>query len=268
MCPTWPTAGSSCWTRAGRQRWWGGGGSAQGEFDFSQVTQNDASAGIAVAPDGGLIAVGEGGNHRVQLFDANGNHLRFIGRLGRGDGQFVNPCCVTVDADHRIWVVDPGRADVQVFDEAGRFLRKFASEGGGDGQLSRPGGALVREDADEVLVADFGNRRVAVFDKNGNWLRNYGSRPEEGLYLDEVNAVFMGPDDRVLVLDTTNRVFVLDASGHPLGVVSLAEAGFGPVDTSGIAVSPTGRLYLVDLPRHRILEAQLEPSLWPAATRP
>ena len=55
--------------------------------------------------------------------------ILFIGRTGRGDGQFVNPCCVTVDADHHIWVVDPGRADVQVFQEHGEFLFRFASEG-------------------------------------------------------------------------------------------------------------------------------------------
>ena len=122
---------------------------------------------------------------------------------------------------------------------------------------------VVREDADEVLIPDFGNRRVAVFDKDGNWLRNYGSQPEKGFYLDEVNAVFVGPDARMLVLDTTNRDLHPGCHrGSDWASCRLSEAGFGPIDTSGIAVSPTGRLYL-STPPHRIVEAQLEPPLWP-----
>src|SRR4029079_14127679 len=90
---------------SGRRRWWGERGSGKGQFDFSAVTQNDGSAGVAVSPDGGLIAVSEGGNHRIQLFDRNLEHVRFIGRTGRGDGPFINPSA-TIDLDHRIWVVD------------------------------------------------------------------------------------------------------------------------------------------------------------------
>jgi DNA-binding beta-propeller fold protein YncE len=81
------------------------------------VTRNDASGGVAVAPDGKLIAVGDGANHRVQLFDGARKFLISIGRLGREDGQFLNPCCIAIDTDHRIWVVDSAREDVQVFSE-------------------------------------------------------------------------------------------------------------------------------------------------------
>ena len=45
--------------------------------------------------------------------------------------------------------------------------------------------------------------------------------------------------------------------------MALSEAGSGPVDTSGIAVSSSGCLYVVDLGRDRISEMQLEPQLWP-----
>lgn len=247
---------------SGNQRWWGEFGAGEGQFDFSAVTQDDAPANVAVSPDGELIAVGEGGNHRVQLFDRNLEHIQFIGRTGRGDGQFINPYA-TIDAGHRLWVVDGARADVQVFDEAGAFLRTFPREGSGDDQLSRPGSAFVREDADEVLVPDFGNRRVAVFAKDGSWLRAYVDNPKQRFYLGEVNMVMTDPDDRVLILDTTNRIFFLDAAGSLLETLSLIEA-FGPLDASGLALSPTGRLFVVDRERGRILEAQLEPPFWPA----
>jgi outer membrane protein assembly factor BamB len=248
---------------SGNQRWWGEPGTGEGQFDFSAVTQNDAPAGVGVSPDGKLIAVGEGGNHRIQLFDRNLKHIGFIGRTGRGDGQFVNPCCVTIDGDHRIWVVDAGRGDVQVFDETGSFLRKFPSDDSADHQLSRPGGVFVREDADEVLVADFDNQRVAVFSKDGSWLRSYGSNSKEHFYLGEVNMAMPGPDGRVLILDTSNRIFALDAAGSLLGTLALDDA-FGRIDSSGVAITPTGRLFVVDRDRDRIVEGQLEPPIWPA----
>ena len=146
----------------GQIEYWGESGSGPSEFDFATVTANDASASIAVSPDGERIVVGDGNNHRVQVFDGSRGHLRSIGRLGREDRQFVNPCCVAVDAKHRVWVVDTAQAEVQVFDADGMHLLTFASAGTGDGELLRPGGLFVDLGRDEVYIPDFANRRVAV----------------------------------------------------------------------------------------------------------
>jgi hypothetical protein len=67
----------------------------------------------------------------------------------------------------------------------------------------------------------------------------------------------------VLVLDTSNRIFFLDPDGHLVETLSLNDA-FGAIDSSGLAVSPTGQLFIVDRDRDRVLEAQLEPPFWPA----
>ncbi|HEX5015735.1 MAG TPA: PQQ-binding-like beta-propeller repeat protein [Candidatus Limnocylindrales bacterium] len=248
--------------RDGNQRWWGEQGAGKGQFDFTEATQNDGPAGIAVSPDGELIAVGEAGNHRIQLFNRDLEHIRFIGRTGRGDGQFITPY-PTVGADHRIWVVDPGRADVQIFDEAGAFLGKFPSDGDTDHELSRPGPVFVRDDADEIFVPDFAHRRVAVFRKDGSWLRSYEANSKERFYLGEVNIAMTDPDGRVLIVDTSNRIFFLDPDGHLVQTLSINEA-IGSPDPSGLAISPTGRLFVVDRATDRILEAQLESPFWPA----
>ena len=168
---------------------WGEYGSERGQFNFSEVTRNDSAGGVAVSPDGELIAVGDGHNYRVQLFDKDRKYLRIIGRQGRGVGQFVNPCCVAVDSEHRVWVVDDGREDIQVFSEAGEHLLTFAGPGHGDGQLSRPSGLFVDAAGDRVYVADFSNRRVAVFTADGTWVRSYGGDMGGGVRLDEVNTV-------------------------------------------------------------------------------
>ena len=247
---------------AGNQRWWGEHGSGKGQFDFTEATQHDAPASVAVSPDGELIAVGEAGNHRVQLFDRNLKWVKFIGRTGRGDGQFITPY-PTISVDHRIWVVDSGRADVQVFDEAGAFLTKFPNDGDIDHELSRPSAVYVREDVDEVLLPDFGNHRVAVFRKDGTWLRSYETNAKERFFPAEVNMAMPDPAGRLLILDTASRIYYLDADGHVLETLTLGDT-FRDVDLSGVAITPTGRLFLVDRFGDRIVEAQLEPPFWPA----
>ena len=80
----------------------------------------------------------------------------------------------------------------------------------------------------------------------------------------EVNVAMTDPDGRVLVLDTANRLFFLDPDGQLLETLPLNEA-FEGLDSSGWALSPTGRLFLVDRESDRIVEAQLEPPFWPAS---
>ena len=166
-----------------------------------------------MSPDGELIVVADGNNHRVQVFDGSRRHLRSIGRLGRDDRQFVNPCCVAVDADHRIWVVDTAQAEVQVFDTDGTHLRTFGSLGSGDGELLRPANPFVDLAADEVYIPDFANRRVSVFSTDGTWLRHYDRKLNDELRFDEVNLVVVDRAGRLFVVDTTNRLFVLDRDG-------------------------------------------------------
>jgi hypothetical protein len=251
----------------GSVTWWGSKGSGAGQLNFTQVTQNEASLGIAVSPDGELIAVGEGGNHRVQLFDASGRSLRTIGRLGRGEGQFVNPAGVAVDGEHRIWVADTNRNDVQVFDESGAYLFSFGTEGSGPGQLADPATPYVREDADQVLVPDFANHRVAVFTKDGTFLRDYSSDPASGLFLNGVNQVAVDPSGRLFVLDTSTNVYILDpGDGHRVATISPTFEGIGTLDPFGFALdSTTGRMFIADpSPDHHLIVAlQLEPPLWP-----
>jgi outer membrane protein assembly factor BamB len=250
----------------GSVTWWGSKGSGPGQLNFEPVSGDDAPLGIAVSPDGRLIAVGEGGNHRVQLFDAAGHPLRTIGRLGRGEGQFVNPAGVAVDGKHRIWVADTNRSDVQVFDENGRYLFAFGAVESGPGQLQDPGAPYVIEDADQVLVPDYANKRVAVFTKDGAFVRSYSSDPSSGLFLEGVNQVAVDRSGRLFVIDTSGNIYVLDPQGHRIATIPLTIPGIGTLDPLGFALdSTTGRLFIADpSPDHHLIVAlQLEPPLWP-----
>ena len=201
MPPTCGTAGSSSGIRTATSSTGASAAAGPGEFDFAPVTENDASTSIAVSPDGELIVVGDGNNHRVQVFDGSRRHLRSIGRLGRDDRQFVNPCCVTVDPEHRIWVVDTAQAEVQVFDADGTHLRTFGSPGSGDGELSRPGLRSSISPQTRCTSRTSQTGAVSVFSTDGTWLRHYDRKLNDELRFDEVNLV---------VVDRAGRLFVVD----------------------------------------------------------
>jgi outer membrane protein assembly factor BamB len=250
----------------GRLEYWGEHGSGEGEFDFSLETENDSSTSIAVSPDGELIAVADGHNHRVQLFDGSRNHLGSIGRLGRDTGQFVNPCCLTVDAEHRIWVTDTARADVQVFDENGTHLDTFGSPGSGNGELARPGIPFVDLLRDEVYIPDFANRRVSVFSTDGTWLRHYDRQLNDELRFDEVNHVAVDRAGRVFVVDTTNRMFVLERDGTLLHKSLVTAPGLGSMEPGPFVLRDNGTMYLTDISgttEARLIIGQLGAPLWP-----
>jgi outer membrane protein assembly factor BamB len=250
----------------GEIEYWGETGGGPSEFDFAPVTENDSSTSIAVSPDGELIAVGDGNNHRVQLFDGSRGNPRSIGRLGREDRQFVNPCCLAVDAEHRIWVVDTAQAEVQVFGEDGMHLDTFGSPGTGDGQLNRPGIPFVDLATDEVYIPDFGNRRVSVFSTNSTWLRHYDQELNDELQFDEVNLVAVDRAGRLFIVDTTDRLFVLDRDGNLLHTFAGTAPGAGDIEFGPFVIDDEGKIYLTDLSDStdaRLIIGQLGAPLWP-----
>jgi hypothetical protein len=89
-------------------------GSGDGEFKFPQ--------GITVLGSSGEVAVADCGNHRVQIFDSEGNYKRQFGTEGEEvDGQFNMPSGPTSDAHGNLLVVDDTNR-LQVFSPEGRHL--------------------------------------------------------------------------------------------------------------------------------------------------
>ena len=64
-----------------------------------------------------------------------------------------------------------------------------------------------------MYIPDFANRRVSVFSTDGTWLRHYDRKLNDELRFDEVNVVVVDGAGRLCVVDTTNRLFVLDRDG-------------------------------------------------------
>lgn len=117
----------------------------------------------------------EAGNHRVSVWDLDGNFLFTFGEHGTGDGQLNNPEAAKFNSEGKLYVSDLKNDRIQVFDADGKFLFKFGESGQAAGQLKSPAGIGIDAE-DNVYVAEIGNDRVQVFDKTGKWLAMFGTK--------------------------------------------------------------------------------------------
>jgi hypothetical protein len=89
-------------------------GEDDGEFDRPR--------GITVLGSSGEVAVVDCCNHRVQIFDSEGNYKRQFGTKGKeADGQFNCPAGLASDAHGNLLVTDDTNR-LQVFDPEGKHL--------------------------------------------------------------------------------------------------------------------------------------------------
>jgi hypothetical protein len=92
-------------------------------------------AAIAVDPNpdpvngkAGSIYIADGyGNHRVVVFDAQGNYLRQFGSVGTGPSQFTvgdggHPHCVRIGGDGLVYACDRGQNKINVYKKDGTFV--------------------------------------------------------------------------------------------------------------------------------------------------
>lgn len=107
---------------------------------------------IAAMPDGGVVAFDAKSQHglALQQFDANGKHVRTIGRQGRGPGEYATwNVNLAVARDGTILLRDQLRDFILWYDSTGRFRRgrRFSSSGTRSSFMlaSDTGGAFIRQ---------------------------------------------------------------------------------------------------------------------------
>ncbi|CAH3109966.1 unnamed protein product [Pocillopora meandrina] len=84
------------------------------------------------------LIVSDGDEHCIKVFDRNGNFLYKFGNKGEGDGEFNDPCCLSVNKAGHLMVCDASNNRVQVFELSGKFVTKFRSKGEKKGEFYFP----------------------------------------------------------------------------------------------------------------------------------
>ena len=141
----------------------------------------NAPADIAVDPnpdpvtgERGSVYIADGyGNHRIVVFDREGNYLRQWGSAGSGDGQFVeggggHPHCVVLGNDGLVYACDRGQNRIQVFDREGTLQRIIPIDPAAYGQATlRATDIELSRDPEQrhLFVVDLGSNRIWILER-------------------------------------------------------------------------------------------------------
>ncbi len=249
---------------------WGSLGEGPGEFN--------APEGIALGPEG-RIYVADTNNHRVQVFDAQGQFLfqwgslcvletkegcsSLAGQFNTPEGLVYNPLSGIV------YVADSGNHRIQAFSPEGEFLFQWGSEGNAEGQFNNPVG-LATDEEGRVYVADVVNHRVQVFDHAGKFLKAWGREGTEAGQFRFPSGIAIYKDSVYVTDNGNHRVQRFDLDGRFLNswgsLCSLSTQegcvdpdGDGPLRAGdgqfrrpfGIAADQAGRIYVLDQGNNR-----------------
>ncbi len=130
-------------------------GSGPGEFNLPR----DVAVG-----DKGQLYVVDGGNFRVQVFDANGKYLQSFGAVGKQLGNFARPKEVATDRQGNVYVVDAAFGNFQIFNADGELLMYVGERGERDApaRYMLPSGIAVDADG-RIYFVDQWFRKIDVY---------------------------------------------------------------------------------------------------------
>ncbi len=242
---------------------WGGAGSKPGQLEFPRALASDPAGDTYVA---------DTANDRIEVFDPLGEYLRTIGASARGAGQLTAPRGLAVDPTGRLLVSDTADNRIEAFAPGGdAYAEQWTLAAGVPSSagfipasgFASPAGLAV-DPRGSVFVADEGHARLVHLWGDGTFLGELGGPGDLG------GAELAGAG-ALAVSAATGQAYVADA-GHnrilvygPEGSLQArwgAGAGDGaPGDGSGafdhpegVAVAPSGNVYVADTANNRVVE--------------
>ncbi|MFQ5941526.1 MAG: 6-bladed beta-propeller, partial [Nitrososphaerales archaeon] len=161
------------------------------------------------------------------------------------------PDGIDVDSYGNVFIVDRENEVAKKFDNDGRLISKWGSTGIGDNEFTKPT-AMALNSENVVYIVDTGNNRIQKFDSEGNFVAKWGSYGQEPGMFDDPRGIAIDMEDNVYVLDNgNNRIQKFDGDGNFIrewGSKGSSPGQFDNLSTEGIAVDPSGRVYVADLP--------------------
>ena len=195
------------------------------------------------------IAVTDKCNHRVQIFNSDGNYLRSFGRYGNKVGEFENPRGITIDNNGNLFVADSGNHRIQIFSGEGEYVGSFGGKGSLDSQLFQfPWGLSVDSDGN-IIVADSGNKLIKIVSPDGKFLMKIGG---QGSLTDPVHCVQC---DRYLIVSDHREhcIKVFDRNGNFQYKFGKQGGGDGEFNYPvSLSVNKSGQLMVCDNSNDRI----------------
>ncbi len=217
----------------------------------------DTSAGFPIGlsrhPDG-RIFVADTHQHRVLVYDRNGNRLAAFGHEGTGPGGFLFPTDVAFDERGRIYVAEYGGNDrISVWSPDLKFVRHLAEQPIAGHRLSRPAGIDI-DDEQTLWIADACNHRLVRLRLNGDLIGVYGSFGDQPGQMRYPYDLCVTPDQTILICEYEgNRLQWFSKDGRSLRVWGGSGRKLGSLFAPwGACTGSAHRVYVVDSLNNRI----------------
>jgi sugar lactone lactonase YvrE len=155
---------------------------------------------------------------------------REVGSTGTGNGQFVRPDGLAIDAHEDIWVADYDNDRVQELSKTGAYEKQLGAPGAGAGELNRPTAVVVDYEGN-IWVTDAGNERIDEFSPEGTFIEAVGWGVADGKPKEETCTT---------------------ATGCRVGIAGIGEGQFDV--PQAITRNNRGRIWVVSQETSRVAE--------------
>jgi DNA-binding beta-propeller fold protein YncE len=220
---------------------WGEAGTQAGQFAFDPPPD-------APPLDGGFLVVGANGNvyvtdsynHRVQVFDNDGNFLEMWESFGPDHKPFNNPGPISADARRNIYVADFQGG--HVFDADGNYIET----------ISAAGEVAFDSKGNLFTVVAFEGLALEVPAGGGEPVILGNAGMENGQFTTPM-WVEVDPDDTLYISDHSGRVQLFGADGKLITVWSDPANGDGPLTgPSPLSQDSEGNIYVATKDRKTV----------------
>jgi len=183
----------------------------------------------------GLIYVADTFNHRIQVFDADGNSVKIWTH------SFFGPRDVTGDNNGKVYVVDTGNHKIEIFDTNGNFIKEFGGHGTSEGKFDEPVGCVV-DSKGFLYVSDSNNNRIEKFDSNGKFISSFKVSTWHGKN-EEVPYIACYQDNIFASNASGKSVLRYELNGKLIAVYKTKDGFAAP---QGVAVDGLGHVYVTE----------------------
>ncbi len=146
------------------------------------------------------------GNHRLQLFDRNGNFLDVIGGIGALPGEFYEPVGLGVGPDGGWFVADTWNERIQELTDVPPYfsVTNWDVDAWNTSQSIENKPYLAVDGEGHVYVTDPEGYRVLIFDRGGTYLGRFGDYSVDTTGFGLPNGIAVDADNAVYVVDSAN----------------------------------------------------------------
>ena len=188
-------------------------------------------------------------NHRVQLFNRQGESLGQFGGEGNLDHQLKTPIGLSIDSDGNIIVVDKGNKLVKIFSDDGQILFHIGTED----SFITPFHCIQHDNY--LIVSDRGDHCVKVFNREeGTFLYKFGKKGDGNGEFSAPGGLSVNKAGHLMVCDTGNhRIQVFELNGKLVTKFGTKGSKIGEFNRPvSVAVLNDGRVVVSEYLNNRI----------------